>query len=705
MGRFNTLTLAMALLMAVLLHLKALGGQLSKEEQGRIITVSRIFQKYHVQPLAINDELSGRIFNLLLKDVDPNHVYFTQAEYNALAKFEFTLDDELNGHHFEFLEAFRLIYEHSLRRADSIITKTMAQPFDLKKQEYLALQEERATYAKDEKDLAERWYRRLKWNTIQMLSQKAKDTTKPDLAEKNEEKFRKKVETTLHRRIENNLSTDQGFQQVCLNLYCKALSLAFDPHSEYMAPIEKERFVGMMSSEELAFGLELTENEKGEIVIEQLTPGGPAWKSGELHNNDVIVKLKWDKENAIDLYGATLSEVENILDKYKNEFLEVTVVAENGERKTVRLKKTKLRNDETIVKSYILKGEKRIGYIVLPSFYTQWENTTGSSCANDLAKEVVKLMKDSIDGLILDLRYNGGGSLQEAMELTGIFIQEGAVALEKLNEGKPMVLKDPNRGTIYDGPLLVMVNGETASASEVVAGALQDYNRAIIVGTKTYGKATGQVILPADSLFDMSNANLSRRARNKMNKGFVKITIEKLYRPTGFSNQINGIKPDIWLPDLYDSLTFREGSNDYALHAEPIKRAVYFTPLPPINTGGLADKSGGRVSGSEQFTALKACAGIMPHLDARNIKQVPLALKDYEHFLSEDEQQLEKLKKTLEGKKTSHYEVKNNDFNQAIVDNDPFEKEINSKGIANIEKSSYIEECYLILTDYINQQK
>ena len=237
-----------------------------------------------------------------------------------------------------------------------------------------------------------------------------------------------------------------------------------------------------------------------------------------------------------------------------------------------------MNDDEDKVKGFILRGAQTVGYISLPAFYEDWEDSRGvKGCANDVATEVIKLKKENISGLILDLRYNGGGSVQEAVELAGIFIDAGPVAQIKTRDAKVITLKDVNRGTVYDGPLLLLVNGSSASASEMVAGTLQDYNRALIVGSPTYGKATAQVVLPMDTAIDLNTYNGKAQASS-----YIKMTIEKLYRITGNTAQRTGVQPDVTLPDPPDALTQREADEKFALPAITIEANKYYKPLAPL---------------------------------------------------------------------------------------------------------------------------
>ena len=257
------------------------------------------------------------------------------------------------------------------------------------------------------------------------------------------------------------------------------------------------------------------------------------------------------------------------------------------------------------MKGFLLKGAKTVGYISLPAFYTDWEDSKGANgCANDVAKEILKLKKENIGALILDLRYNGGGSMEEAVALSGLFIDAGPVGQVKSRETKVFTMKDVNRGTVWDGPLLVLVNGSSASASEMVAGTLQDYNRALILGSPTYGKATAQVVLPMDTTIDLTNFNGQATASS-----YIKVTISKLYRVNGTTAQASGIKPDIALPDPPEAMVQREADEPFALSPTPIEANKYYHPLPALPLAAEQEIATRAMAANDYFRLARQAGG------------------------------------------------------------------------------------------------
>jgi carboxyl-terminal processing protease len=356
-------------------------------------------------------------------------------------------------------------------------------------------------------------------------------------------------------------------------------------------------------------------------------------------------------------------------------------------------------SEESYVRSFVLAGKNRIGYLSLPDFYTRWGNEgEGSRCANDVAKEILKLKKEKIDGLILDVRYNGGGSLQEAVALAGIFIDEGTLGFLK-DRQKTIPLKDINRGTIYDGPLLVMVNGQSASASEFLAAALQDYHRAMIVGSRTFGKASAQNIFPLDR-----TQNLSSLENIKNYIGYATITTDKLYRATGKSAQGYGVEPDIALPDIFELLDYHEAELPFALPADTLARKSYLKTLPPIPLRELQERTRARLDQREPFRELKSILASFAERDFDDEEPVALKWQAITDAQQQKKIQEEKLKKTFFAEGNS-YQVSNTTLDMQRMSIDGYAKEINTLWTHKLMNDLYLDESFQIICDYIERSK
>jgi len=689
--------IAVALLLSTIL----LWSQTSVQQKA--IVVKRMIERRHISPRPVDDSFSFSMFNNIIRSADPGQRLFIDAEYKMLSAYKLSLDDELQGKSWTFLDLFTSLYEKALMRADSIINKQTQKPFDFSVDESVTHSNQKdLNFSKDIASLSNRWLRRFKFLALdQMYDIVSADTAgKTDfktVIATHEAKLREHLKATELRTIKRITGNPEGFENYVSELYLNALAECFDPHTNYFSANEKEDFQAELSTEELSFGLDLDENENGQIVIEQITPGGPAWKSGDLNTGDELLSLQWQGKEPVEMEGATVEEAYAIIGQSTNDKMIFKFQKTDGTQKIVSLKKEKIDNEENIVKSFVLKGEKKIGYILLPGFYTEWENESGSSCANDVAKEIVKLKRENIDGLILDLRFNGGGSVGEALQLIGIFIDEGPLAGEKGKDGKIIWMKDPNRGTIYNGPLVLMINGQSASASELTAASLQDYNRAVIVGSNSYGKATMQEMFVPDTV---TNNPRPTNARSDV----IKITTGKLYRLNGETAQLNGVTPDIALPDAFDGIDYREKFSDGVLPAETAAKNGYYKPLPPLPIAELSKRSEQRIN-SEDFKEIKKA---IDFIRTENGKTETISLKwdSFEKWIKQNQYLWDVMKgeeKTEVSEKK--YSVDANSLDKALLVNNEYAKEINDRWLVNIAEDIYIQEAFSVLCDLNNLQK
>ncbi|HEV3414159.1 MAG TPA: S41 family peptidase [Puia sp.] len=543
--------------------------------------ISRMVEKYHVAPRTLDKEMSAAIFSQMLDALDGQQLIFTTGDIQRLGAWKLRLDDEILNRRTDFLTLLAGLYKQRLIQVDSIVDGIAAKPFNFSLHESLTVRED-TSYPADREALRLKITKLLKYsvgNTIafDLLHDKR---LRPASTDSLEIALRKKAAARMHRSIRRILQSPRGIENIVGNIYCQSLASCYDPHTAYFPPDEKAAFESMLGNKPLSFGLTLTEDDNGNPAIGKLLAGGPAFQSGNLHEGDKILALRWDDQGSIDVSGASLEETDRILAAEGGTQLTLTVKRPDGTTRDVSLQKQLVNadNDDNRVKGFVLNGARAVGYISLPAFYSDWEDSRGiNGCANDVAKQILRLKRSNISGLILDLRYNGGGSMQEAVDLAGIFIDAGPVAQIKTREAKVITLKDVNRGTVYDGPLILLVNGSSASASEMVAGTLQDYNRALIVGSPTYGKATAQVVLPMDTTVDLATYTGHAQASS-----YLKVTISKLYRITGNTAQRNGVQPDILLPDPPDARTEREADEKFALPATPIDANKYYKSLPPL---------------------------------------------------------------------------------------------------------------------------
>jgi len=540
-------------------------------------------EKFHIQPRALDDDLSARVYAGLLTELDGQHIFFLQDDISRLAVWRLKLDDEIRDQHSTFLSLLTGIYKQRVQQADTMLDNIGAKPLNLAIHETLTVAED-SVAPSGLTGMHTRLYKLVKLSLLKSMGARIA-TTKERPSKKSldslEIVLRKKAVGTYKRAVQRLLQNPIGIDGVVGTAFCQELASAYDPHTDFFPPEVKEAFEAELGNKPVAFGFLLKEDDAGAVVIGRLVPGSPAFKSGGLNEGDKIVAVQWPDREAIDVSGAGLNEMSRILSApLGSGNVVLTVKKTDGTKRQVSLYKARLdtQDEEEKVQGFILKGSRTIGYISLPAFYEDWEDSKGvKGCANDVAREIIRLKKENIGGLILDLRYNGGGSVQEAVELAGLFIDAGPVGQIKTRDEKVYTLKDVNRGTIYDGPLVILVNGYSASASEMVAGTLQDYNRALIAGSPTYGKATAQIVLPMDTTINLETYDQKTTA-----SAYIKLTTSRLYRINGTSAQLGGVKPDILLPDPPSAIPQREADERNALTSPAIPANKYYQPLSPL---------------------------------------------------------------------------------------------------------------------------
>ncbi|HMH33727.1 MAG TPA: S41 family peptidase, partial [Puia sp.] len=397
--------------------------------------MKRVIELNHYSPRAVDDLFSRQVFDRLIERLDDDQLYFTAKDIHDLSVYRDEIDDELNGRGWHFLDALTALYRLRLQKADSTIDNIMKKPFDFSLHEQISFVPDSLHFVASEKEYQYKWNQWLKYEVIlkinDALALKADHTEGTDqkLFAQAEEESRKKIRSIELRKIKRVLETPTGFETYLATLFCEIIASNFDPHTEFFSPAEKDQFLTDLNSDGLYYGFSIAEDDKGDLEIANLMPGGPAWKTGELNKGDEVLQMAFDNKPPVDLTGASAEEALSMLDMAGNVPLLLTIRKTSGLVKSVSLVKEKVRNDDNVVKSFILQSDKKIGYISLPGFYTDAEGESTASCANDVAKAIVNLKKENIDGLLIDLRNNGGGSLREALDMAGIFIDVGPLSM------------------------------------------------------------------------------------------------------------------------------------------------------------------------------------------------------------------------------------------------------------------------------------
>ncbi len=648
-----------------------------------------VIDKYHYEPFVFTDQVSEEVYHEFIELLDPSGLYFSKADLQILSQHKYLLNDQIGRKSCIFLDKTAGLYKKKLILADTIISQLLSKPFDFTQNDTISFynDSDSVIYGNDDIALRKRWKKWLKYQVLNELAMQD-STHKIDLS--GQKRAQEKIKLLSKRNINKVLSGPKGYENHVGEIFLQAISSRFDPHTNFLSGDDKASFEASLSTETFNYGLSFGENANGEIEIVNLIPGGPAWKSNLINPGDKLVKIKYPGGNLMETSMMELSQVESVLKSPLSNKIELTFIKLSGQIQTLTLNKEKISSDENKVKSYVLTGDKKIAYINLPSFYTEFETDNNPlGCANDVAKELLRLQAENIEGLILDLRYNGGGSVFEVLELAGIFIDAGPLLIIKHKNGKPILLKDTNRGTAFSGPLVVMVNEYSASASELLAGSLQDYNRALIVGTPTYGKATGQVILPVDS---------TELEKAEKVHGFVKVTIERFYRFTGKSHQRTGIQPDILLPQI-SFYTMSEADTKYALSTDSIIKKVTFTPFATFPLATLRAESSKRLMNHPSFKEIDALNdSIESFVDKSNY--YPLRPEAFVKRHKERNAILSQIEAVYNFPST-HFTISKHGSKQPGVDskNPDSETDLYMK---KIKEDIYIDEAYQIIRDQIN---
>lgn len=680
----------------------ALPNYLQDKNPEREKVISRLIvdalNAYHYEPQAINDEFSERIYDLYLKKLDSGKRFLTQSDVKRLEKYKKELDDEIKAGEPQFLDLSIELFEKRKSQIEEYYTEILAEPFDFTKSEKIEMDAKKLAYPKNEKALKELWRKSLKYQVMTRLAdliedEKVADNGKdiaPATYKELEEKAREKVLSTHKDWFKRMGKIDREDR---FSMYINSITAAYDPHTNYFPPQEKEAFDISMSGRLEGIGARLQEDGKY-IKVVSIVPGSPCWKQGDLEVGDKITAVAQGEEEPVDASDMPINDVVSMIRGDKGSEVRLTVKKRDNSLKVVPIVRDIVVMEESYAKSAILKkdGEK-IGFIHLPKFYTDFQRNGGRRCATDIKNELTKLMKEKVDGVILDLRSNGGGSLSDVVEMGGLFIDKGPIVQVKERQRAAKVLNDKAKGVHYDGPLIIMVNTFSASASEILAAALQDYGRAVIVGSSaTFGKGTVQQFIDLDRM--LRDETIVEKLGSL---GSIKLTTQKFYRINGGTTQLQGVVPDIIIPDAYTYLEVGEKEEDFPLGWDEIPAAGYEEgTLKEMNK--LKTSSTGRVKKDVALTAIDA--------NAKRFKQrrdetlYSLNLEEYRTEMDElkaENKALDELEKDIEG-----LEIDAPKADQSSIKKDETKKARIEEWHKALQKDTQLKETLSIMTDMVD---
>ena len=654
--------------------------------------LTMVLERGHYSPIEINDDFSKKVYHKYLDNIDPTKRFFIQSDINEFSKYETSLDDMLMNKDISFFNLTNSRLLQRMKESRKIYENLLSKPFDYTIKESINIDYDNVSFCKNKSDLEERWRKQLKLSTISSLTDKQKleeEKKKEDASYemKSFEKIEKEVrETTLKSLneyfnfLESELTRDDWFA-----IYLNSIVERFDPHTFYFSPEDKEKFDVSMSGTFQGIGARLQKKESG-VEISELISGGPAWRGKELEAGDLILKVAQGKDEPLDIAGMRLDDVVKKIKGPKGTEVRLTVKKVDGTIKVISIIRDEVETEETFAKSSIVnKDGKKYGIIYLPKFYISFENKENRDAYKDVAAEIEKLKAQNIDGLIMDLRDNGGGSLETVVKMVGLFIPEGPVVQVKAPRRNPEILPDPDKRVQYDGPLVVMINNFSASASEIFAAAIQDYKRGIIVGSKhSYGKGTVQNVIDLNQFI---------RGSSFGDLGALKTTIQKFYRINGGSTQREGVKSDIVFPDRFSYLDMGERDEESALPWDKIEPAKY--DVLDINYDNIIVNSNKRIASNPTFKLIDENAKWI--FERKDEKVISLNLAEFNNEISIVDEKIKKFKAVSDYK--NNYQFVSLPDELALFDKDAALKEKRDRWHEEMQKDIYIEETLNIIAD------
>ena len=680
--------------------------------------ITYVLERGHYEPKDINDKFSANVFEDFIDILDPTKRYFLESDIKEFEKYKYQIDDQIKNTDITF---FNLVYQRLMKRMDEakgIYTEVLEEPFDFKKPETINIDYAEVPFAKNRRELKERWRKQLKYNALGVydgklnIREKAISISKGggavggDLASVEIEEKPMLDESQIKLRDMSLVEVEQASRETTKNTlddffdfvddlerkdwfvqYINTIVDEFDPHTFYFAPDDKEKFDISMSGKFEGIGARLQKKPEGAKIVEVIS-GGPVWREKSLEVGDEILKVGQNGEEPIDIVGMRLDDAIKLIKGPKGTIVDLTVRKVDGTIDVVSITRDVVELEESYAKSATVeKDERKYGLIHLPKFYVDFDDYTERNAATDVAKEVNRLKQAGAEGLILDLRDNGGGSLKTVVEMAGLFIKDGPVVQVRSSGQRKEVHEDKDERIQWDGPLVILVNELSASASEILAAAMQDYKRAVVIGSKqTFGKGTVQNVIPLDNIV---------RSNEHGDLGAIKITTQKFYRINGGSTQLEGVKSDIVVPDRYSYIDLGERDQENPLGWDRISPADYTIWEGYIDYETTIAKSNARLAKNPQVKLIEENAKWLK--EQQDETEVSL---NYDAYSSRQESNKEKSNyfKNL-SKYDSKLTFESLKYEQELFTQDPVLREKRDRWHQDLAKDVYVEEAINVLQD------
>ena len=659
-----------------------------------IRNVMLVLEDLHYSPRTLDDAFSKQLFNSYIEALDYSKDVLLQTDIDNLSKqYGSKIDDELQLKiKTEFFSTAGELYKKKLLEVEPYITEILSKPFSFTQVETVSVDVEKNKPPTTEAERKDVWRKKLKLMTLERYAdlQTQNETAKVKKTDAAMEKeAREKVLKIINRSyagMKRKTNTEDFF-----NSFMNVVTQAYDPHTDYMPPVEQRSFNEEMSANYFGIGAQLKE-EDGSIKIGPLTPGSPAQKSGEINVGDILVAVAQGDKTPEDITGYTTPECVRIIRGKENTEVRLTLKKADGTIKIVKIIRKKLNLEGNLVRSFVTQQDgKKIGVINLPEFYADFENAHGHRCAREVAEEIEKLRNENVEGIIMDLRNNGGGSLMDVVQMVGFFIKDGPVVQVKGRDNDINIQKDKDKSVLWDGPLAVMVNEFSASASEIFAAAIQDYGRGVVIGSSsTYGKGTVQRQIPLN--FE------NNKLLETNDYGSIKVTLQKFYRVNGGSTQLKGVTPDIQLPDMYEYLKYRERDNKTALGWDEINKANITSSN--LNFDEVKKLSADRVSKNSSFNIIKTNTLLLDKELDKNYSLNYTGYKAEQKTIKDLNKQVENTMKVRDSLPANYLKADTDKYLNTSED----KKANNTQFLKAMTKDIYINEAVKVVADLIKSK-
>ena len=678
-----------------------------KSREGLLLkSVYDILQGYHYSPQNVNDDFSQTVFKEYLLNLDAGKRLFTSQDLKLLESERMLIDDQFKNGETSFFDKSNDLMDKALEKAESYFYSFIDMPFVFKSEENISLDEEIRPYAKDDAELKDFWRKSIQY---ELMSRYYDD--KKNLEKENKTKPADSLEIDIRKEVKDNF--EGWFKRMKefkrndrFEIYLNTLTHQYDPHTDYLSPKDKEDFNINMTGKLEGIGARLqTDREYTKVV--SIVPGGPAWKQKDLENNDLILSVQQKDQNPVDIKGMVIDDVVKMIRGKKGTIVTLKVKKSSGVVKDITITRDEVIMDEGFARSAIIGVDSllsHVGYIKLPRFYADFDNPNGPSAAKDIANELKKLKAEGATSLILDLRNNGGGSLQEVVEMAGLFIEEGPI-VQVRSRGNISPYMDPDPSVHFDGPMVILVNSNSASASEIIAACLQDYKRAVILGGEsTFGKGTVQRFVNLDRTVNQNVIQLASGGDPIAVKplGEVKITIQKYYSVNGGSVRLKGVEPDVLVPNYYTYLDNGEKEYEHPMPYDVIKKENYVQNVFSIsNLDEIKAKSKDRIKNNPTYSLIDENAKRLKSL--RDQQVFPL---NYDRFagIMKERNELAKKFENLGKDVIPHLKSTNLQSDMDYINMDSSRVGRNEDFLKSISKDQEILESIYVLND-VKKQK